>query len=120
MRVQVEELKGAALYWAVAKCKGIVVNICADRSIVRYVDGKPIECIPTAEDIEALITDERISVVYEPSLVYGADQRWKAMYLTNDDECVRGPTPRVAILRCYVVKHLGVRIELPGTLSVGY
>jgi hypothetical protein len=103
MKVKTSELQGAALDWAVAKCKGMVPNtpfIAANKEYTfkpstDWALGGPI------------IEREKMTLEWT-----GED--WMA-YIRHDEEYF-GPTPLIAAMRCYVASKLGDEIELPEEL----
>ena len=115
--MKTSELSGAALDWAVGKCRGITLEL---HGIVPYstdwAHGGPV------------IEKEKISIKF-----YGNDlsiQPWGAhMLLGWDDTPVEehgpwpitsdafGPTPLIAAMRCYVASKLGEEVEVPDELT---
>ena len=114
--MKTNELTGAALDWAVAKCEGwLETRSC-------YVFNHQVW--------DATIPGED-SILYSPSInwaqggpiiererldIYGYDgENWCA----NDNlrATQYGPTPLVAAMRCYVASKLGDTVELPEGLE---
>lgn len=115
--MKTNELTGAALDWAVAKCEGIeVVSLKEGRAIFsdRNDDGAlnemPINYSTDWSQGGPIIEREMIE------LVPHTDALWDAMYrdqhIPND-----GPTPLIAAMRCYVAFKLGDTVELPEELK---
>ena len=107
--MKTNELTGAALDWAVAKCMGH----CDDETIIRRLE--PDEegwCIAYSTDWAQggpIIERERLDI-------YGYDgENWCA----NDNlrATQYGPTPLVAAMRCYVASRLGDEVEVPEGLE---
>lgn len=108
------ELTGAALDWAVAMCEGLAPRIAKlsgggiavvygsnqAMSFQNWIAGGPI------------IERERISVkAQQPD--------WTAYIAICDgmtDRVLRGPTPLVAAMRCFVASKLGNEVEIPKEL----
>lgn len=116
-KTKVALLIGPALDWAVAKAEGMIEDVhtwlyeatveeVADsdgwRPSTRWAQGGP------------LMEKAQISVLYEASLVYGDDARWKASVPASDEPVYYyGPTPMVAAMRCFVASKLGDEVQLP-------
>ena len=99
--MRTSELTGAALDWAVAKCEGVWVRDGVDDDCPEYstnwAQGGPI------------IERERLDV-------YGFDgENWCA----NDNlrATQYGPTPLIAVMRCYVASKMGTEIDVPEELN---
>ena len=106
--MKVSELTGAALDWAVAKCEG---------EEVRLIKGQ----------LEALWTDNG----YKPSTDWAQGgpiiEREKTAIKENGyghwfakvgaGKWMRGPTPLIAAMRCYVTSKLGSEVEIPEELK---
>jgi len=122
--VKIDELTGAALDWAVAKCEG-------DNSVASCYyseDNEPL-CLeeapeplwePTTNWAQAgpIIERERIGVdclyaVITPSNQAGS---WYAKD-QNDGHMQTGPTPLIAAMRCYVASKLGDDVDIPKELT---
>jgi hypothetical protein len=104
MKIKTNELIGAALDWAVAKCeRDSSANWRAHaghRFSTDWAQGGPI------------IEREHISAFY----VYWGE--WEAF----DDKTMppskhRGPTPLIAVMRCYVASKLGDDVNIPEELQ---
>jgi hypothetical protein len=100
MKMKINELIGAALDWAVARCEGGVGN--SDLLGAWYA--------PSTDWSQggAIIEREGISVwVFD-------DVTWKAEVPLVGVDCVyEGSTPLVAAMRCYVVSKLGDEVDVP-------
>jgi hypothetical protein len=124
MKVTTNELQGAALDWAVAKCEG-------DDTLAVYFDersGEPLchddwpdnqEFKPSTDWAQGgpIIEREWISVASDTSGVIEGFE-WFATIdhiLVDPEEAigVRGPTPLIAAMRCYVACKLGDEVEIP-------
>ena len=105
--MQTNELTGAALDWAVAKCEGYRLDLVPEDSYSPSTDwsqGGPI------------IEREGISIVQQ-----GDAAEWVAsVYNHNEDDWhshTNGPTPLIAAMRCYVASKLGDEVEIPEELA---
>jgi hypothetical protein len=109
MKVKVSELQGAALDWAVAKCKGMVPNtpfIAANKEYTfkpstDWAQGGPI------------IEREKLCITAS------VEGDWTAFCVSDEMDMqwiCRGPTPLIAAMRCYVASQMGDEIELPEEL----
>ena len=111
--MKTNELVGAALDWAVAKCEGyfdldmaVVRNGVVD---VHYFDTY----LPSTDWARggAIVERERISM--SPR-----DGYWEALYHDNlfqedgSDYFQIGETPLIAAMRCYVARKIGNEIQL--------
>ena len=111
MKIKTNQLTGAALDWAVAKCEGVTV-------LPKMRGG----CYATLNKGETVLlcysTDwaqggpiiEREKITLEST---GED--WMA-YIRHDKEFF-GPTPLIAAMRCYVASKLGDEVEIPEELK---
>jgi hypothetical protein len=101
--MKTNELTGAALDWAVAKCEGTL-----------HDDGTVSDYFQPSVDWEqggAIIECERISV-------WARGDEWAAEAFvpnhTGHEET--GETPLIAAMRCYVASKLGDEVEVPEEL----
>ena len=105
MRVKTNELTGAALDWAVAKCEGVVYHGPAwTKYSTDWAQGGPII--------------EREGVNLDN---YAKNPKWSAWTPAPDRESgeaqAYGPTPLIAAMRCYVASKLGDEVEIPEELK---
>jgi hypothetical protein len=94
--MKTNELTGAALDWAVAKCEGTL-----------HDDGSVPDYFQPSIDWEqggAIIECERIEIV--PNDMWDAYK--EGQHLPNT-----GATPLIAAMRCYVASKLGDEIDIP-------
>lgn len=109
------ELTGAALDWAVAKCEGI--------EVVAMKEGRATFSDPT--DDGAL---NEMPINYSTDWSQGGpiiEQQGIALYLYGDSQWNAhvgghesiGPTPLIAAMRCYVAFKMGDTVELPEGLK---
>jgi hypothetical protein len=97
--MKTDELTGAALDWAVAKCEGVEIIVRQenwDWYSSSWEQGGPI------------IERERIATAWHLT-------RWVAWRGVIEHP---GPTPLIAAMRCYVASRLGDDIEIPEELNV--
>ena len=104
--MKTNELTGAALDWAVAKCEGTL-----------HDDGSVSDYFQPSVDWEqggAIIEREMITVecFYEESTWHA----WTPAPEQPRDAHGYGETPLVAAMRCYVASKLGDEIEVPDEL----
>lgn len=96
--MKTNELTGAALDWAVAKC--LHNNLFMEPYSTSWQLGGPI------------IERERISV-------WARSNEWAAeSFVCNQEGHEQtGPTPLIAAMRCYVASKLGDEVEIPEELK---
>ncbi len=104
--MKTNELTGAALDWAVAKCEGTL-----------HDDGSVSDYFQPSVDWEqggAIIEREMITVecFYEESTWHA----WTPAPEQPRDAHGYGETPLVAAMRCYVASKLGDQVEVPDEL----
>jgi Protein of unknown function (DUF2591) len=105
MKVKTNELSGAALDWAVAKCEGVIYHGPAwTKYSTDWAQGGPI------------IEREGINLDN-----YAKNPKWSAWTPAPDRESgeaqAYGPTPLIAAMRCYVASKLGDEVEIPEELK---
>jgi hypothetical protein len=102
--MKTSELTGAALNWAVAKCRGFSDYVPArDNHSTCWNKGGPI------------IEREKISVL-DANGCWGARKTyWDSSRSSRD---YFGPTPLIAAMRCYVASKLGDTVEIPKELTI--
>lgn len=110
--MKTNELEGAALDWAVAKCEG------HEQTAPRFYQGFVIT--PGANGTGEVFTPatnwaqggpiierERIAIWGDGDLHWEAECGWT---------WAKGKTPLIAAMRCYVASKLGDEVELPAEL----
>ena len=110
MNIKMQDLTGAALDWAVAKCE---FPTALDADIGVWV--QPLPCDdpddfkfqPSTDWAQGGPIIEREGI----SLMDG----WNA-YTENLRNLHQGPTPLIAAMRCYVASQLGDEVEIPDEL----
>ena len=120
--MKTNELIGPALDWAVAKCEGVGT---LDKCNIVWVP-KPKE--PHFDEVYSPSTDwsqggpiiEREEI--DITCIDGPEEiKWKAIRLTRNKKSVhvlKGSTPLIAAMRCFVTYKLGDDIEIPEELNV--
>ncbi len=125
MRVKTNELSGAALDWAVAKCEGRRVEFNHQYTEETKFDGwwqlgpnhwQPLNKYSTDwAQGGPIIEREGINLDN-----YAKNPKWSAWTPAPDRESgeaqAYGPTPLIAAMRCYVVSKLGDEVEIPEEL----
>jgi hypothetical protein len=118
--MRTENLQGAALDWAVAKCEG--------KNGVLHDDGIT-RCIVVAAPSGVYKGTYRPStnwaqggpIIEREELTLSCHwQRPYAIKVLADEKRVvqgNGPTPLIAAMRCYVAAHLGDEVEVPEELK---
>ena len=109
------ELTGAALDWAVAKCEGLLAfgyRTDGERFAVEDSDGNIEGFMPSTDWAQGGPIIERECI----TLRCYTDALWDASIGRLD--CVYdGPTPLIAAMRCYVAFKLGDTVEVPEELT---
>ena len=110
MLIKTNELTGAALDWAVAKCEGKNWNLV--ESFLDYYDEGEMHYSTNWTQGGPIIEREKIS------LFEGVND-WSAKTSIDHplwDVRWEGPTPLTAVMRCYVASKLGDEVEIPDSL----
>jgi hypothetical protein len=100
--MKTNELTGAALDWAVAKCEGTL-----------HDDGSVSDYFQPSVDWEqggAIIECEIIGLDYD------ATDGWQARDFDTQQITATGRTPLEAAMRCYVASKLGDEVKVPEEL----
>ena len=105
--MKTNELTGAALDWAVAKCEGYRLDLVPEGSYTPSTDwsqGGPI------------IEREEFTLSHSPyeHVFYGRARPWCA---EKRGAMEYGPTPLIAAMRCYVASKMGDDIDIPEALK---
>jgi hypothetical protein len=101
--MKTDELTGADLDWAVAKCEGVLMRW--ERSTH---DEAPLEYSPSTDWAQGGVIIER-----EKIEVFIRDEKWFAYSSLSKPEDFYGETPLIAAMRCYVASKLGDEVEIP-------
>ena len=106
--MRTNELTGAALDWAVAKCEGI--GLGPRGFVVYYFEGDPAMWQPSTDWAQGgpIIERKKIAIDFDGAAWCASDNRKP---LAN-----YGPTPLIAAMRCYVASKLGDEVEIPQEL----
>jgi hypothetical protein len=116
--MNVSELTGLALDWAVAKCEGVTVD---------YVDDEINRCLlmrmggrfnPSTNWAQAGSIIEREGIGIAPQEFISGGQVWLSMLFGGSHES-QGPTPLVTAMRAYVTECIGDEIDIPTELIEG-
>ena len=105
--MKTNELTGAALDWAVAKCEGYRLDLVPEGSYTPSTDWAQGGPIIEREKIDINATLNQNSDFDEWRAVKGIGRKTKSRY---------GPTPLIAAMRCYVSSKLGDDVEIPKEL----
>jgi len=98
MKIKTDELQGAALDWAVAKCEG------------REYDGTWVENFSSNWLLGGPIIEREKIQIWCAGPLWGAGHgKWKRFE--------SGDTPLIAAMRCYVAGKLGSEIDIPEELK---
>ena len=132
MKVNISELSGRALDWAVAKAVGATslrFDTVASWWFTLYGEDRVLSTgwsdkqnyAPSFLWSQAgpIIERERIHLLCHYSVVYGDGARWRAAMGGDVDypwSCELGPTPLIAAMRCYVASKLGEEVDVPEEL----
>ena len=113
--MKANELTGAALDWAVAKCEGLMMGKIAIDGItqgfykpsINWAQGGPI------------IEREQLEVMPTTECGNGGEEQWEVRKFLSECELFAqyGPTPLIAAMRCYVASKLGDTVEVPTELG---
>ena len=106
--MKVNELQGAALDWAVAKCEGLLHD---DGTVSDY--WQPSELWGQGGPI---IEREGINLEHNPSRCHWIASTPAPEHRNGAVE-ITGPTPLIAAMRCYVASKLGDIIDIPEELK---
>jgi hypothetical protein len=116
--MQVKDLTGAALDWAVAKCEGGLYQGPSVRDSFWVWPGDPVRYSKAAPAHSTdwalggpLIEQEGINLSAHYKLHTGEWQAW-----CEHGPSAYGPTPLIAAMRCYVASKLGEEIVIPEEL----
>ena len=104
--MKTSELTGAALDWAVAKCE-------VGEEFIGEIDDPHFYSTDWAQGGEII---EREGICINSDVQdYGTD--WEAH--RPERGSLRGETPLIAAMRCYVAGELGDEVEIPNELTKG-
>jgi hypothetical protein len=113
--MRTNELTGAALDWAVAKCEGI--GLGPRGFVVYYFEGDPAMWQPSTDWAQGgpIIEREGINLFQRKGIAAKEGRPWLAYNEAQLEQ--EGPTPLIAAMRCYVASKLGETIDIPEGLK---
>ena len=120
MKVKTNELTGVALDWAVAKCVNPahwMIRTHQDNEDQWYVTlhGGRGNYAPSTDWNQGGPIIERERILIQPEIgKENSGNAWSAISLTG--YVSYGPTPLIAVMRCYVASKLGDEVEIPNEL----
>ena len=108
MRIKTNELSGAALDWAVAKCEG--------RSEPEVVNNFPVAWYTWGNTHYSTDWAQGGPIIEREGItIFQTGRDWMG-YIRHDTESF-APTPLIAAMRCYVTSKLGDDIDIPEELT---
>ena len=108
MKVKTNELSGAALDWAVAKCEGRQEPEVVNNFAVAWYTWPNTHYSTNWAQGGPIIEREKITI-------FQTGKDWMG-YIRHDTESF-APTPLIAAMRCYVASKLGDEVEIPEELK---
>ena len=106
--MKTNELTGAALDWAVAKCEGLINGDDLDIGFILERGYSP-----STDWAQGGPIIERERIYFIPSIIGG----WAAKMHGNPTPLYKGQTPLIAAMRCYVASKLGDEVDIPEELK---
>ena len=120
MKVKTNELTGAALDWAVAKCEGVtVLPKMRGGCYVTLNKGETVLLCYSTNWAQGgpIIEREEISISREFASGRIEWAAWTPAPIRDDAEAFGyGPTPLIAAMRCYVASRFGDEVDVPDEL----
>jgi len=113
MKVKTNELSGAALDWAVAKCEGRSEPEVVNNFPVAWYTWPNTHYSTNWAQGGPIIEREEITVARRGGQSFSP---WGAV-LQGFEFDEEGPTPLIAAMRCYVASKLGDEVEIPEELK---
>lgn len=121
--MKTNELIGASLDWAVAKCEGHDAHHY--KGVVRTTMHQRLgpECSYSTDWSHGGPIIEREGITVQTDPTDAIPDAWSAYFrdcMFNEDgtDCFRnGPTPLIAAMRCYVASKLGAEVDVPEELK---
>lgn len=124
MKVKTNELSGAALDWAVAKCEGRQEPEVVNNFAVAWYTWPNTHYSTDWAQGGPIIEREGLCVEYMAGAGDGGLDVWVAEVLHEDrkyggvmSSAGQGQTPLLAAMRCYVASKLGDEVEIPEGLK---
>jgi hypothetical protein len=111
MKIKTNELTGAALDWAVAKCEGGHIGVDNNGVFFDAHDGDGFTSFEPSTDWSQggpIIEREMLTVGW-------VGETWAAVVGLVEYKQI-GPTPLIAAMRCYVANKLGDEVDVPEEL----
>lgn len=108
MKIQVSNLSGSALDWAVAKCEGWTVSVAEFRK--SQLSSSKFAYSTVWAKGGPIIEREGIDLQCQNTGLWSAD--------LGLESSVYGHTPLVAAMRCYVASKLGDMVDVPEELTL--
>ena len=128
--MKTNELTGAALDWAVARCEGVTDEWREDGPFLWHgvpcirSGGHDVNYRPSTDWSIGGPIIEREMIQLTPHCMVNPLYGWAAAYRSFDEDDdvyalfrKRGKTPLIAAMRCYVASKLGDDIDLPKELT---
>jgi len=111
--MKVNQLEGAALDWAVAKCEELEVRLLNGGTEMVLSNGD--WWYPSESWAQGGPIIEREGISVEPCF----DWKWVAIRTESPNSAFEeeGPTSLIAAMRCYVASKLGDEVEVPDELQ---
>lgn len=121
MLVKVAELIGLALDWAVAKCEGRIETGGYGEPVVIYRELHLHYCDVVLDATYSPSTDwaQGGPLIDSAGIAVSFGPQWTAVHNRRLGHCYYGPTPLIAICRCYVASKLGDTVDIPEELWKG-
>ena len=122
--MKTSELQGAALDWAVAKCEFPDANT---QDIEVWVQPLPCDDLedfkfqPSTDWAQGgpIIEREKVCVAWLSKQDLGMEPEHYCVAHIDGIYCYYGPTPLIAVMRCYVASKLGDEVEVPDEILEG-
>ena len=120
--MKTSELNGAALDWAVAKCKypelvwgsSIGIHHASHQIVIPHLPEPQCYWNPSTNWAQGGPIIEREHISIEATRVGGLGDRWMASDMGDCTEFADAPL--IAAMRCFVASKLGDTVEIPGEL----
>jgi hypothetical protein len=123
--MKTSELIGAALDWAVAKCKypelvwgsSIGIHHASHQIVIPHLPEPQCYWNPSTNWAQGGPIIEREEINVDVSETGTAPEtKWVATITKGNEAWVHGPTPLIAAMRCYVASKFGDTVDVPEEL----
>lgn len=121
MKIKTAELTGAALDWAVATANGDYPQWDAEWEVFYAANGDDMDYSTDWAQGGPIIEREMIQLT--PKCMVNPLHGWAAAFRSFDEDDdvyalhrMRGKTPLIAAMRCYVASKLGDEVDVPDEL----